>query len=97
MLYPSGTVDSHLSRLFGVESGLSDMYFLRLRVRQSRSFSLSVGFLRSEFNLPYLTFPACHCAINRPDMYFCSHLSSLVFYLVSYNFSAANICCCFTV
>ena len=36
-----------------VENGLSDMHFLRIRVRQSRSFSLSTGFLLSELDLPY--------------------------------------------
>jgi len=66
------------------------MYFLRLRVRQS---ILSVDPLHSEFDLPYLTLPACRSLINRPDMYFCSHLFSIVFHIVSYSFFTADICC----
>jgi len=73
-----------------VEIGLSDMHFLRLRVRQS---ILSADPLHSEFDLPYLTLPACRSLINRPDMYFCSHLFSIVFHIVSYSFFTADICC----
>ena len=94
--------DCHSSGLSAqiVGIGLSDMYFLRLRVRQSWSFSLSDGFLLSKLGLLYLTFPSYHCSINRPDMQFCSHLFSLVFHIVPFDFfSAADILvrCCFTV
>ena len=79
------------------EIGLLDVHFLRIRVRQSRSFSHSTGPPLSELDLPYLTLPSCHRSINRPNMQFCSHLFSLASHIAPLDsFSAADICCRFT-
>ena len=57
---------------------------------------LSVGFLHSELDLLYLTFPAYHSLISRPGVCFCSRLLSVAFGIVSCGFfSTAGICCRF--
>ena len=40
-----------------VENKLSDMHFLLTRVRHNRSFTLSIGFLLSEYTYPIRHFP----------------------------------------
>ena len=76
-----------------VEYGLSDMHFLRIRVR---SFSLSTGFLLSELDLPLLIF-SLMSPLNLSTRY--AILFSFVFSCLPYCFlliSSLLICCYFT-